>query len=68
MTEDRAAAAAGEGLGTVGERRRRLPSRRSAAIAIAVASPDLPSLSLAVEGLVFPLLTLCISVSVLGTC
>jgi hypothetical protein len=42
MAEDRvtaAEAAAEDGLGTVGARRRRLPSRRSAAIAIA--SPEL---------------------------
>lgn len=56
MAEDRvtaAEAAAGDGLGTVGERRMRLPSRRSAAIAIA--SPELPS-PLSHTGLVcFPL-------------
>ena len=53
MAEDRvtaAEAAAGDGLGTVGERRMRLPSRRSAAIAIA--SPELPS-PLSRTGLVF---------------
>jgi len=58
MAEDRvtaAEAAAGDGLGTVGERRMRLPSRRSAAIAIA--SPELPS-PLSRTGLFFfPLLS-----------